>query len=79
MSLIIPLSAYGKKRESVKKVKLSTQDRSKKCSISKCGKISVITLQIGIETRRLCQRHHDEAKRKNLKYPVKFEKAKKFV
>ncbi len=74
---IIPLSAYGKKKESVKKVKLSTQDRSKKCSISKCGKISVITVQIGIETRNLCQLHYDSSVRKNVKYPIVFEKAKK--
>lgn len=77
MSFLIPLSAYGKKRESVKKVKLSTQDRSKKCSILKCPERSVITVSIGIEKRNLCQKHYDQSVRKNQKYPVIFEKAKK--
>jgi len=76
MSFIIPLSAYGKKRETVKKVKLSTEHKSKKCSISKCPERSVITVSIGIEKRNLCQKHYDISIRKNMKYDVLFQKAK---
>jgi len=75
MSFIIPLSAYGKKRQTVKKAKISSQDRSKKCSISKCPERSVITVSIGIEKRNLCQKHYDISVRKNEKHPPIFKKA----
>lgn len=79
MSLIIPLSAYGKKRESTKKIKLSTQDKSKKCSISKCPFRSVISIQIGIEKRQLCQKHYDQSIRKYEKHPPIFKKASELL
>lgn len=57
------------------KTKLATQDKSKKCSISKCPFPSVITIPLGLEQRRLCQEHYNQHKNQRIQYPVSFTKA----
>ena len=59
-----------------KKVRLATQDKSRKCSL--CDQIATVEIKISDkETRKLCQKHLADYKRKDLKYSVKFERANK--
>lgn len=50
----------------MKKIKLATRDKSRKCSHSKCGKPSVIEAVFGNESRKLCQQHYNELANKNI-------------
>ena len=58
-----------------KKVKLPTQSKSRRCSL--CDEIATTEIKLNEnETRKLCQTHLADYKRKDFKYSAKFEKAK---
>ena len=72
---LIRWSDYPKNQKvTSKKVRLATQDKSRKCSL--CDNIATTEIPISEkETRKLCQVHLADYKRKDFEYTVKFEKA----
>ena len=58
-----------------KKVKLPTDMKSKKCSISKCPYPAVVMGKIGNEKRSLCKPHYDQYVNKDEKHLPIFVKA----
>ena len=54
----------------MKKIKFASQDKTdfkmRICSISKCGKQSLVIIPLGNEQRRLCKGHVDQYQRGQL-------------
>lgn len=59
----------------MKKIKLPTDLKTKKCSISLCPYPSVLRIKIGLESRNLCKKHLDQHINKNEKHVVIFTKS----